>query len=374
MSSTRSITKQNKVSLNLFFLWRKKLPEKTNPKKNPTCQVRVVRFYFSCLPPSAPPAASVRACFRSCLPPRCDLRSPAVPAGPQPRPSPPSVPCLNHQHPAQCSLSDLNQDHPRPEFPAGPQPGQSPPSDPCRSSTTTVHAQWSLPNLNRDFQMSEKMSDRMWGRMPDRKPDRMSEEMPDKMSEHMPNEMSDVISDRMPEDMPDRMAYKMSKKYVRHCQFLLCGQWRKFHSCMSGAIGRRLRQATSYSKLLQITCCDLIFGYYLKDSHRIFVMLRWICDIGIYVGAFDPSSKAGWTSKLRRHWSGCSPGLSMMHCKHPDTVHWTFASLVWWKNIALQLQLCDDVTLASFCRVNTSFIRKSCQQAVLKCHGGDHSK
>ena len=27
-----------------------------------------------------------------------------------------------------------------------------------------------------------------------------------------------------------------------------------------------------------------------------------------------------WKPKLLRRWSGCSPGLSMMHCKHPDTV------------------------------------------------------
>ena len=49
---------------------------------------------------------------------------------------------------AQCSLSDLNHDHPRPVFPAGPQPRPSPPSVPCRTSTTTIHAQCSLPDLN----------------------------------------------------------------------------------------------------------------------------------------------------------------------------------------------------------------------------------
>ena len=109
--------------------------------------------------------------------------------------------------------------------------------------------------------MSEKMSDRM----PDRMPDRMSEEMPDRMSEDMPERMSEDMSDRMPEDMADRMAYKMSEKYVKyviyylqHCQFLLCGWQRHFQSCMSGAVCRRLRQATAYSKLLQITCSDLM--------------------------------------------------------------------------------------------------------------------
>ena len=35
-------------------------------------------------------------------------------------------------------------------FPAGPQPRPSPPSVPCRTSTTTIHAQCSLPDLNRE--------------------------------------------------------------------------------------------------------------------------------------------------------------------------------------------------------------------------------
>ena len=52
---------------------------------------------------------------------------------------------------AQCSLSDLNHDHPRPVFPVGPQPRPSPPSVPCRTSTTTIHAQCSLPDLNREY-------------------------------------------------------------------------------------------------------------------------------------------------------------------------------------------------------------------------------
>ena len=55
------------------------------------------------------------------------------PAGPQPRPSTPSVP------------------YPRPVFPAGPQPRPSTPSVPCRTSTTTIHAQCSLPDLNREY-------------------------------------------------------------------------------------------------------------------------------------------------------------------------------------------------------------------------------
>ena len=126
----------------------------------PTCQVRVVRFYVSCLV-SSPLLSS----------------SSSPPAGPQPRSSTPSVRCrtsttiihaqcslpdLNHDHPrpvfpagpqprpsnAQCSLPDLNHDHPRPVFPAGPQPRSSTPSVPCRTSTTTIQPQCSLPDLN----------------------------------------------------------------------------------------------------------------------------------------------------------------------------------------------------------------------------------
>ena len=51
----------------------------------------------------------------------------------------------------QCSLPDLNHDHPRPVFPAGPQPRPATPSVPCRTSTTTIHAQCSLPDLNREY-------------------------------------------------------------------------------------------------------------------------------------------------------------------------------------------------------------------------------
>ena len=132
-----------------------------------TCQVRVVRFYLSCLvllllllPPPPPPAASSSS---SRCPPRplvvllvlllnCDSRSTVFAVGPQPRPSTPSVPCRTSTttiH-TQCSLPDLNHDHPRPVFPAGPQPRPSTPSVPCRTSTTTSHAECSLPDLNHD--------------------------------------------------------------------------------------------------------------------------------------------------------------------------------------------------------------------------------
>ena len=116
----------------------------------PTCQVRVVRFYVSCLLVlllllllSSSSSSSSSSLLN------CDPRSTVFSAGPQPRPSTPSVPCRTSTttiH-AQCSLPDLNHDHPRPVFPAGPQPRPSTPSVPCRTSTASIHAKCSLPDL-----------------------------------------------------------------------------------------------------------------------------------------------------------------------------------------------------------------------------------
>ena len=113
----------------------------------PTCQVRVVRFYVSCRSSSSSPPSP------PCLLPDLnhDHPRPVFAAGPQPRPSTPSVRCRTSTttiH-AQCSLPDLNHDHPRPVFAAGPQPRPATPSVRCRTSTTTINAQRSLPDLNR---------------------------------------------------------------------------------------------------------------------------------------------------------------------------------------------------------------------------------
>ena len=111
----------------------------------PTCQVRVVRFYVSCLLLLSSPLLSS---------PRLLSSSPLLASSPLLLSSPPPpAPCRTSTttiH-AQCSLPDLNHDHPRPVFPAGPQPRPSPPSVPCRTSTTTIHAQCSLPDLNREY-------------------------------------------------------------------------------------------------------------------------------------------------------------------------------------------------------------------------------
>ena len=116
----------------------------------PTCQVRVVRFYVSCFLLVLLLLLLLSSLLLSS--PRLLSSSPLLllPAGLQPRPSTPSVPCQTSTttiH-AQCFLPDLNHDHPRP---AGPEPRPSTPSVPCRTSTTTIHAQCSLPDLNREY-------------------------------------------------------------------------------------------------------------------------------------------------------------------------------------------------------------------------------
>ena len=98
----------------------------------PTCKVRVVRFYVSCLLLSSSPLLLLLL--------NRDPRRTVFSVGPQPRPSTPSVPCRTSTTtiPAQCSLPDLNHDHPRPVFPAGPQPRVSTPSFPCRTSCRKI--------------------------------------------------------------------------------------------------------------------------------------------------------------------------------------------------------------------------------------------
>ena len=106
------------------------------------------------------------------------------------------VPCRTSTAsiPAQCSLPDLNHDHPRPVFPAGPQPRVSTPKD--------------MPH-----RVPEDMPDRMLEDMPDRMPEGMPDRMPDRMSDRMPEDMPDKVPecwpDRMPADLPDNMPEDM---------------------------------------------------------------------------------------------------------------------------------------------------------------------
>ena len=94
----------------------------------PTCQVRVVRFYVSCLL-LPPPASCLVLLLLSSSPPR-PPRPPCHPCRPC-RPRRPRRPRPTATRDPQCSLPDLNHDHPRPVFPAGPQPRVSRPVFPA---------------------------------------------------------------------------------------------------------------------------------------------------------------------------------------------------------------------------------------------------
>ena len=171
--------------------------------------MRVVRFYVSCL-----------LLLSSSSPPPLLLLVVLLVLLVQLRPAIHSVLCRTSTttiH-AQCSLPDLNHDHPRPVFPAGPQPRPSTPSVPCRTSTASIPAQCSLPDLNHDHprpvfpagpQPRVSTPKDMPHRVPEDMPDRMLEDMPDRMPEGMPDRMPDRMSARMPEDMPDRMPDRM---------------------------------------------------------------------------------------------------------------------------------------------------------------------
>ena len=107
MFSPKLLTSDSAPCLVIFF-----------PVQFPTCQVRVVRFYVSCLLLSSSPLLLLLL--------NRDPRRAVFSVGPQPRPSTPSVPCRTSTTtiPAQCSVPDLNHDHPRQVFPAGPHVGR----------------------------------------------------------------------------------------------------------------------------------------------------------------------------------------------------------------------------------------------------------
>jgi len=96
----------------------------------PTCQVRVVRFYVSCLVllllSSPPPLVVLLLSSSSSSSCSTATRRTVFSVGPQPRPSMLSVPCRTSTTTIHVSV-------------------------PCRTSTMTIHAQCSLPDLNREY-------------------------------------------------------------------------------------------------------------------------------------------------------------------------------------------------------------------------------
>ena len=136
----------------------------------PTCRVRVVRFYVSCLLLSS--SSPLLLLNR-------DPRRTVFSVGPQPRPSTPSVPCRTSTttiH-AQCSLPNLNREYPRQVFPAGPHVG--------RYGTKNVHKkvrknvrQNARQNARSECQIECQKECQIGCQI--RMPDRMSESMSDK--------------------------------------------------------------------------------------------------------------------------------------------------------------------------------------------------
>ena len=136
--------------------------------------MRVVRFYVSCLLLYSPLLSSSSSCSTAihaqCALPDLNHDHPrsVCPAGPQPRPSPPSVPCRTSTAsiPAQCSLPDLNHDHPRPVFPAGPQPRVSTPSVPCRTSCRKIWDKECAEEMCRTCQVKQMIGIVSWAKVP----------------------------------------------------------------------------------------------------------------------------------------------------------------------------------------------------------------
>ena len=217
---------------------------------------------------------------------------------------------------AQCSLSDLNHDHPRPVFPAGPQPRPSPPSVPCRTSTTTIHAQCSLPDLNREYPRQVFPAGPHVGRYG-------TKNVQKKVRKNVRQVCYILLANsrvcgRVTGAMPllTLQVAKFEAISLNRWQSHWGGQ-RHFHFCTFGAVCKdawdRQHLTASYYKLLEVISCWI--DAWDSQHHTGFLLCItamvawWICDIGTFVGASDKSFRQKW-----------------------------------------------------------------CQQAVLKCHGGDHSK
>ena len=198
---------------------------------------------------------------------------------------------------AQCSLSDLNHDHPRPVFPAGPQPRPSPPSVPCRTSTTTIHAQCSLPDLNREYPRQVFPAGPHVGRYG-------TKNVQKKVRKNVRQVCYILLANsrvcgRVTGAMPllTLQVAKFEAISLNRWQSHWGGQ-RHFHFCTFGAVCKdawdRQHLTASYYKLLEVISCWI--DAWDSQHHTGFLLCitatvaRWICDIGTFVGAFEPSS------------------------------------------------------------------------------------
>ena len=226
--------------------------------------MRVVRFYVSCLLLSSSPLLLLLL--------NRDPRRTVFSVGPQPRPSTPSVPCRTSTTtiPAQCSLPDLNHDHPRPVFPAGPQPRVSTPSVPCRTSCRKIWDKECAKKVRKNVRQvcyilvaNSRVCGRVTGAMP----------------------------------LLTLQVAKFEAISLNRWQSHWGGQ-RHFHFCTFGAVCKdawdRQHLTASYYKLLEVISCWI--DAWDSQHHTGFLLCItamvawWICDIGTFVGAFEPSS------------------------------------------------------------------------------------
>ena len=89
--------------------------------------------------------------------------------------------------------------------------------------------------------------------------------------------------------------------------------------CEVGSCSVLCQDRNIYVKIWSSNCCLCVTRVTCR-------MLR-----GKRCGRLCENWLTSWKPKLLRRWSGCSPGLSMMHCKHPDTLlcQWDLISFDW---------------------------------------------
>ena len=198
---------------------------------------------------------------------------------------------------AQCSLSDLNHDHPSPVFPAGPQPRPSPPSVPCRTSTATIHAQCSLPDLNREYPRQVFPAGPHVGRYGTKNVQKKVRKSVRQVCYILL--ANSRVCGRVTGAMPllTLQVAKFEAISLNRWQSHWDGQ-RHFHFCTFGAVCKdawdRQHLTASYYKLLEVISCWI--DAWDSQHHTGFLLCItamvawWIRDIGTFVGAFEPSS------------------------------------------------------------------------------------
>ena len=211
---------------------------------------------------------------------------------------------------AQCSLPDLNREYPCQVFPAGPQPWPSTPSVPCRTSTTSIHAQCSLPDLNHDHPRP------VFPAGPQREypcqvfpagphVGRYGTKYVQKKVRKNVRQVCDILLANLQVCGSVIGAMPLLTLRVAKFEAISLNRWqshwggqRHFHFCTFGAVCKdawdRQHLTASYYKLLEGISCWI--DAWDSQHHTEFLLCItamvawWICDIGTFVGAFEPSS------------------------------------------------------------------------------------